>query len=170
MPLGAFLSGGVDSSAVVAAAAGQLPHPLDTFTIGFDGGEDETPYAAEVARRYGTRQHNERAAAVDMIDAARSQARIFGEPFGDSSSVPTHTVCRLARLHATVAISGDGGDEVFGGYRRTRWHALVSGARRHVPRGVRRQVIGRLAALYPKLDRAPRFLRGEAHADRAEPG
>ncbi len=158
VPLGAFLSGGVDSSAVVSAAA-ELRSGLDTFTIGFAGTEDETPYAETVARRYGTVQHNEAAAAVDMIDAARLQGRIFGEPFGDQSSVPTYRVSALARRHATVAISGDGGDEVFGGYRRYRWHSLVESARRCLPAPVRRQVIGRLARLYPKLDRAPRWLR-----------
>jgi asparagine synthase (glutamine-hydrolysing) len=161
VPLGAFLSGGVDSSAVVASAAPMLDHPLDTFTIGFDGAEDETPYAVMVAERYGTRQHNDRTAATDMIAGARHQAAVFGEPFGDSSSVPTLTVCRLARQHATVALSGDGGDEVFGGYRRYRWHRLVSGVRDHLPAGLRRHAIGRLAALYPKLDRAPRFLRAK---------
>ncbi|MDQ2804633.1 MAG: asparagine synthase (glutamine-hydrolyzing), partial [Pseudomonadota bacterium] len=121
VPLGAFLSGGVDSSAVVALAAGLRPTPLETFTIGFDGAEDETPYAEAVSRRYHTVQHAERAAAVDMIEAAREQGRIFGEPFGDQSSVPTYRVCRLARRRATVAISGDGGDEVFAGYRRYRF-------------------------------------------------
>ncbi len=161
VPLGAFLSGGVDSSAVVAAAAPQRGGRLDTFTIGFEGAEDETPFARQVAERYGTRQHNDRAAATDMIAGARAQARVYGEPFGDSSAVPTMTVCRLARQHATVALSGDGGDEVFGGYRRHRWHSLVSGVRRHLPPGVRRHAIGTLAALYPKLDRAPRFLRAK---------
>jgi asparagine synthase (glutamine-hydrolysing) len=161
VPLGAFLSGGVDSSAVVAMAARQRRTPLDTFTIGFEGAEDETPYAAMVAARYGTRQHNERAAAVDVIDAARLQGRIFGEPFGDSSSVPTFSVSALARRHATVALSGDGGDEVFAGYRRYRWHALVEGARAWLPPGVRRHAIGTLARLYPKLDRAPRWLRAK---------
>ena len=161
VPLGAFLSGGVDSSAVVAVAAGLRDEPLDSFTIGFEGQGDETPYARQVAVRYGTRQHEDRAAAVDMIDAARSQAAIFAEPFGDASSVPTATVCRLARRHATVALSGDGGDEVFAGYRRTRWHMLVSAARRYVPGPARRQLIARLAAIYPKLDRAPRFLRAK---------
>ncbi len=161
VPLGAFLSGGVDSSAVVALAAGLRQAPLDTFTIGFEGSEDETPFAAMVARRYGATQHNERAAAVDMIDAARLQGRIFGEPFGDISAVPTHSVCALARRHATVALSGDGGDEVFGGYRRYRWHALVEGVRRHVPAGLRRHAIGTLARYYPKLDRAPRWLRAK---------
>ncbi len=161
VPLGAFLSGGVDSSAVVAAASLQRTTKLDTFTVGFDGAEDETPFARQVAERYATTQHNDRAAATDMIAAARIQARAFGEPFGDSSAVPTMTVCRLARQHATVALSGDGGDEVFGGYRRYRWHSLVSGVRRHLPAGVRRHAIGTLAALYPKLDRAPRFLRAK---------
>jgi asparagine synthase (glutamine-hydrolysing) len=160
VPLGAFLSGGVDSSAVVATAAG-LRGNLDTFTIGFEGAEDETPYAAMVADRYGARPHTERAAAVDMIDAARLQGGIFGEPFGDMSAVPTHSVSRLARRHVTVALSGDGGDEVFAGYRRYRWHTLVDGARRLLPAGARRHAIGRLARLYPKLDRAPRWLRAK---------
>jgi asparagine synthase (glutamine-hydrolysing) len=159
VPLGAFLSGGVDSSAVVAMAAGLRETPLDTFTIGFEGAEDETPYAAAVAARYGTRQHNARASAVDVIDAARRQGRIFGEPFGDASAVPTFSVCALARRHATVALSGDGGDELFAGYRRYRWHRLVEGARALLPAGVRRHAIGTLARVYPKLDRAPRWLR-----------
>jgi asparagine synthase (glutamine-hydrolysing) len=163
VPLGAFLSGGVDSSAVVAMAAGEAggarAEPLNTFTIGFDGAEDETPYAHRVAQCYATRQHDERAGPIDMIEGARAQAAVFGEPFGDSSSVPTLAVCRLARKHATVALSGDGGDEVFAGYRRTRWHHMVSAARRYLPPRMRREAIGRLAAWYPKLDRAPRFLR-----------
>ena len=161
VPLGAFLSGGVDSSAVVATAAMLQKNPLTTFTIGFEGAEDETPYAQMMATRYHTRQHSERAAAVDMIDAARLQGAIFGEPFGDQSSVPTHSVCALARRHVTVAVSGDGGDEVFAGYRRTRWHSLTEGVRRHIPAPLRRAVLGPLAAIYPKLDRAPRFLRAK---------
>ena len=161
VPLGAFLSGGVDSSAVVAMAAGLRESPLDTFTIGFPGSEDETPFAAMVAERYQTIQHNERANLVDYIDAAREQGRIFGEPFGDQSAVPTHAVCALARRHATVAISGDGGDEVFAGYRRYRWHMALEGIRRYIPTRLRRHAIGTLARIYPKLDRAPRFLRAK---------
>ena len=161
VPLGAFLSGGVDSSAVVATAARLRRTPLDTFTIGFDGAEDETPYAALVAARCGTVQHTERAAAVDMIEAARAQGRIFGEPFGDPSAVPTFSVCRLARRHATVAMSGDGGDEVFAGYRRHRWHLLVEAVRRLLPAPLRRHAIGALARAWPKLDRAPRWLRAK---------
>ena len=159
VPVGAFLSGGIDSAAVVATAAPLHGRPLDTFTIGFEGAEDETPFAAMVAARFGTVQHNESAAATDVIDAASQQAAIFGEPFGDSSSVPSLSVCALARRHAKVAISGDGGDEVFGGYRRHRWHVLLESVRQYVPAPVRRHVIGELARLYPKLDRAPRWIR-----------
>ncbi len=165
VPLGAFLSGGVDSAAIVANAAMLRAEAgasgLDTFTIGFAGTEDETPFAMQVARRYGTTQHNDSAAAIDWIAAARRQAALFGEPFGDTSSVPTEIVCRLARRHATVALSGDGGDEVFAGYRRYRWHRLAEAVRAHVPAPLRRGVLGSLARAYPKLDRAPRWLRAK---------
>ncbi len=160
VPLGAFLSGGIDSSSVVAVAAGLRDLPLATFTIGFGGAEDERPYAEQVARRYATR-HRWDASAADYIEAARDQARIFGEPFGDSSAVPTHTVCALTRRHVTVALSGDGGDEVLGGYRRYRWHVLTEAIRRFVPAPIRRRVVGELARAYPKLDRAPRWLRAK---------
>ena len=161
VPLGSFLSGGVDSSAVVATAAGLLDRPLETFTIGFDGAEDETPLARLVAERYGTHQHVERAPAADYFAAARNQARVFGEPFGDSSSVPTETVSALARKNVTVAISGDGGDEVFGGYRRYRWHQMAEAVRAYVPATLRRGVLAQLAAAYPKMDWAPRWLRAK---------
>ena len=161
VPLGAFLSGGVDSSAVVALAARMTDTRLATFTIGFEGREDETPWAAAMAERYGLDHHVERGSLDDPVDAARLQGRIFGEPFGDSSAAPTRRVCALARRHVTVALSGDGGDELFGGYRRHRWHVLTEGVRRWVPPGVRRTVLGGLAAAYPKLDRAPRFLRAK---------
>ncbi len=161
VPLGAFLSGGVDSGAVVATAAGLKASPLATFTIGFPGSEDETPLASRVAKRYGTAQHDERAETADYIEAARDQAAIFGEPFGDWSSVPTHAVCRLARKHVTVAVSGDGGDEVFAGYRRYRWHMLATAVRRAVPAPLRRRVLGGAARLYPRMDWAPRWLRAK---------
>ena len=165
VPLGAFLSGGLDSGGIVAMAAELRRErgepPLDTFTIGFGGGEDETPYARMVAARYGATAHEERGEGADYIDAARQQGRIFGEPFGDASAVPSFAVCRLARRHVTVALSGDGGDEVFAGYRRYRWHQLVSSMRTYLPEPVRRSVIGPLARLYPKLDRAPRWLRAK---------
>ncbi|NKC30551.1 asparagine synthase (glutamine-hydrolyzing) [Falsiroseomonas selenitidurans] len=157
VPLGAFLSGGLDSGAVTALAA--RAHPgIESFTIGFEGPDDESAIAAEVAARHGT-THRAQAAIADYLAAARGQAALFGEPFGDHSAVPTLAVCTLARKHVTVALSGDGGDEVFGGYRRYRFHSLADGVRRLLPAGVRRQVIGRLAAAYPALARAPRWLR-----------
>lgn len=160
VPLGAFLSGGVDSSAVVATAARLQDAPLATFTIGFPGAEDETPLARIVAQRYGTEQHED-TATPDYFEAARRQATIFGEPFGDSSSVPTETVCELARRHVTVAISGDGGDEVFAGYRRYRFHQVAQAVRAYVPAPLRRNVLGQLARVYPKMDWAPRWLRAK---------
>lgn len=160
VPLGAFLSGGVDSSAVVAVASQLQNSALATFTIGFPGAEDETPLARLMAARYGTEQHEE-VARPDYLDAARRQARIFGEPFGDSSSVPTEAVSKLARRHVTVAISGDGGDEVFAGYRRYRFHQLAESVRSFVPAGLRRSVLGELARAYPKMDWAPRWLRAK---------
>ena len=164
VPLGAFLSGGIDSGTVTALAslarqeAGQ--ERLATFTIGFPGEDDEREAAALVAARYGTLHHAE-ADETDYVAAARDQARLFGEPFADHSSVPSLSVCRLARRHATVALSGDGGDEVFAGYRRYRWHLLAEAVRRRIPARARRHVIGRLARIYPKLDRAPKWLRAK---------
>lgn len=160
VPLGAFLSGGVDSSAVVATAAKLKSSPLSTFTIGFGGSEDETPLAESMARRYGTAQHSD-TAVLDYMAGARGQGRIHGEPFGDSSSVPTLAVCALARRHVTVAVSGDGGDEVFAGYRRYRFHQVTEAVRRLIPAPLRRSVLGRVAQAYPKMDWAPRWLRAK---------
>ncbi len=163
VPLGAFLSGGLDSASVVAAASRDRGPgaPLSTFTIGFPGADDETGPAAAIARHCGAAHTVERADQIDWIDAASRQGRVFGEPFGDSSAVPTAQVCSLARRHVTVALSGDGGDEVFAGYRRHRWHMLVEAGRRTLPRKMREGPISVLARLYPKLDRAPRFLRAK---------
>ncbi|MBV1799988.1 asparagine synthase (glutamine-hydrolyzing) [Siccirubricoccus sp. G192] len=164
VPLGTFLSGGVDSGAVTALAARAVAEaaggPLATFTIGFPGEGDERPQAALVAARCGT-THRAEPGTADYLAAARDQARIFGEPFGDHSSVPTLAVCALARRHVTVALSGDGGDEVFAGYRRYRWHVLAEAVRAFIPSPLRRQVIGGLARAYPKLDQAPRWLRAK---------
>ncbi len=160
VPLGAFLSGGIDSSGVVARAAMMRPTPLDTFTIGFPGADDERPFAALMAERYHTNHHTD-ATEIDYIAAARDQARMFGEPFGDHSSVPTRDVCALARRHVTVALSGDGGDEVLGGYRRYRFHVLAEAVRRLLPAPLRRHALAPLARAYPKLDRAPRWLRAK---------
>jgi asparagine synthase (glutamine-hydrolysing) len=160
VPLGAFLSGGVDSAGVVALAARAAAGPLATFTIGFAGQGDERALAAAVAARYGTDHHAE-PGATDYVAAATEQARLHGEPFGDHSSVPTLAVARLARRHVTVALTGDGGDEVFAGYRRYRWHSLAEAVRRHLPATARRRVLGALARAYPRMDRAPRWLRAK---------
>ena len=157
VPLGSFLSGGLDSGSITALAAGAAAG-IESFTIGFAGPADERPLAAEVAARHGT-THHEEGAAADYVTAARGQAQIFGEPFGDHSSVPTLAVCTLARRHVTVALSGDGGDEVFAGYRRYRFHMLAEAARRLVPARARRRVFGTLAAAYPAMQSAPRWLR-----------
>jgi asparagine synthase (glutamine-hydrolysing) len=116
VPLGCFLSGGVDSSAVVALMSRASGKPVTTFSIGFtDQRVNELPWAREVARRYGT-EHHEYVVKTDVREALPALARHFGEPYGDSSAVPTWYVSKLARQHVTVALNGDGGDELFGGY------------------------------------------------------
>jgi asparagine synthase (glutamine-hydrolysing) len=161
VPLGAFLSGGIDSGVVTSLAAMAAGQPLATFTIGFGGAADERPDAAMVAERYGTRHFAEDGAEADYLAMAREIPRLFGEPFGDHSAVPTLAVASLARRHVTVALSGDGGDEVFAGYRRYRFHMMAESARRLLPTRLRRGAIGALARAYPKLDRAPRWLRAK---------
>lgn len=161
VPLGAFLSGGIDSGVVTSIAAMAAGQPLAAFTIGFAGAADERPDAALVAARYGMRHVTEDGAAVDYVAMAREIPRLFGEPFGDHSAVPTLAVARLARRHVTVALSGDGGDEVFAGYRRYRFHMMAEAVRRLLPAGLRRGAVGALARAYPKLDRAPRWLRAK---------
>ena len=160
VPLGAFLSGGIDSGVVTSLAAMAAGQPLASFTIGFGGAADERPDAAMVAERYGTRHFAEDGAEADYLAMAREIPRLFGEPFGDHSAVPTLAVASLARRHVTVALSGDGGDEVFAGYRRYRFHMMAE-ARRLLPTRLRRGAIGALARAYPKLDRAPRWLRAK---------
>jgi len=161
VPLGAFLSGGIDSGVVTSLAAMAGGQPLATFTIGFGGAADERPDAAMVAERYGTRHFAEDGAEADYLAMAREIPRLFGEPFGDHSAVPTLAVASLARRHVTVALSGDGGDEVFAGCRRYLFHMVAEAARRLLPTRLRRGAIGALARAYPKLDRAPRWLRAK---------
>ena len=148
VPLGAFLSGGVDSSAVVAAMCRARSEPVRTFTIGFgDARYDESPHAARVASHLGCR-HTER--RVELEDAARllpSLARCYDEPFADPSAIPTWYVSKLAREQVTVALSGDGGDELFAGYERHLNERLVERFARW-PRALR-SLTGAVRALPP---------------------
>lgn len=161
VPLGAFLSGGVDSSAVVAAMAKQSADPVNTCSIGFDVPQyNESEFAQMVADRYHTRHHLDVVSADDfgLVDQL---AHLYDEPYADSSAIPTYRVCQLARRHVTVALSGDGGDESFGGYRRYRLHMLEERMRAAVPDALRRPLFGLLGSLYPKADWAPRVLRAK---------
>jgi len=162
VPLGAFLSGGVDSSAVVATMARVSSEPVNTCSIAFDDPEfDESHFARKVAERYHTRHFADRVASDDF-DLIDDLARIYDEPFADSSAIPTYRVCQLARQHVTVALSGDGGDENFAGYRRYRMHLAEERMRAAVPLGLRRPVFGLLGRMYPKALWAPRVFRAKS--------
>ncbi len=162
VPLGAFLSGGVDSSAVVALMAGEMAGPVNTCSISFgDPAFNESAYADQVAQRYRTRHH---ALQVEQDDFALIDrlAGLYDEPFADSSALPTYRVCQLARQRVTVALSGDGGDENLAGYRRYRWHLHEERLRALLPLALRRPAFGLLGRLYPKADWAPRVLRAKS--------
>ncbi|WP_018141255.1 XrtA/PEP-CTERM system amidotransferase [Thioalkalivibrio sp. ALJ7] len=162
VPLGAFLSGGVDSSAVVATMSQLSDAPVNACSIGFgDPRFNESDHARAVAERVGARHF------LDQVDADRMQlidplAQLYDEPFADSSALPTYELSRLTRQHVTVALSGDGGDETLAGYRRYRGFRQEERLRGLLPGGVRRPLFGALAALYPKADWAPRAFRAKA--------
>ncbi|MCB1960097.1 MAG: amidotransferase 1, exosortase A system-associated [Rhodocyclaceae bacterium] len=161
VPLGAFLSGGVDSSAVVATMADLSNSPVNTCSIAFDDPAfNESEFAQMVASRYETNHHIETVKSDDF-DLIDTLAGLYDEPYADSSAIPTYRVCQLARKHVTVSLSGDGGDESFGGYRRYRLHLMEQRMRDALPLGLRRPVFGLLGRAYPKLDWAPRVLRGK---------
>ncbi|KPM25322.1 asparagine synthase [Citromicrobium sp. RCC1885] len=161
VPIGAFLSGGVDSSAVVALMADRASQAVTTCSIGFDVADlDETAHARLIAEQFGT-AHHERIVDPAMFDRIDALAGMFDEPFADASALPTAAVCALAREHVTVALSGDGADEAFAGYRRHVFHAAEERARGALPLSLRRAVFGPLAALYPKADWAPRPFRAK---------
>jgi asparagine synthase (glutamine-hydrolysing) len=145
VPVGAFLSGGVDSSAVVALMARASDRPVKTFSIDFPGGAGEVRFARLVARRYRT-DHHEMTVRPDMTSILPELVRRFGEPFADTSAVPVYYLSRLTREQVTVALSGDGSDETFAGYRRYLWHSLGRGIER-LPRPLRAAVAATLARL-----------------------
>lgn len=161
VPLGAFLSGGVDSSAVVAVMAGLSDQPVRTCSIGFDDPKfNESAFAQTVADRYRTDHHLD-IVGSDDFDLIDTLAHLYDEPYADSSAIPTYRVCQLARQRVTVALSGDGGDESFGGYRRYRMHLMEERLRSALPAGVRRPLFGMLGRAYPKADWAPRMFRAK---------
>jgi asparagine synthase (glutamine-hydrolysing) len=162
VPLGAFLSGGVDSSAVVAMMAGFSGDRVNTCSISFgDPAFNESEFAAKVAARYRT-EHRVEQVDPDDFSLVDRLAGLYDEPYADSSALPTYRVCELAKKQVTVALSGDGGDENFAGYRRYRWHTYEERMRSWLPDGVRKPLFGLMGQVYPKADWAPKIFRAKS--------
>jgi len=161
VPLGAFLSGGLDSSGVVAVMSKILEQPVKTATIGFQERRfDESEFGRQVSKHLGT-DHHERVVTPEKIETIEKLAWHYDEPFADSSALPTYFVSQVAREKVTVALSGDGGDENFAGYTRYFMDQQENRMRSMLPFGLRRAVFGPLASIYPKMDWAPKFLRAK---------
>ncbi len=166
VPLGAFLSGGVDSTAVVAAMAEQSANPVKTFSIGFETeGFDELPYARQVAEHFGT-DHHELLVRPDAVELLPKLVRHYGEPFADHSAIPSFYLAEMARRQVTVALTGDGGDEAFGGYGRYANAAMLARLDR-MPASLRRGIAqagawirpdGNLTSVRNRLRRASALL------------
>lgn len=178
VPLGAFLSGGIDSSIIVACMARTMSAPVKTFSIGV-GDKTELPYARMVAQRYQT-DHHEEHVRPDATKLLPQIVRSHGEPFADPSAVPTRVLAEMTRKHVTVALSGDAGDEAFGGYKRYVW-AHVAHALGRLPRIVRNSIAALLARVpsgpgrwvreygrHLRTDEATRYLRFISHFSAAE--
>jgi asparagine synthase (glutamine-hydrolysing) len=162
VPLGAFLSGGVDSTAVVSSMSKLLRQPVKTCSIGFDEKDyDEAAYARRVGQFFGT-EHHEQVVKPDALAIMDKLVWHYDEPFADSSAVPTYYVSAIARQHVTVALGGDGGDETFAGYRRYYFDHIENRLRDHVPPAIRKTVFGPLGRIYPALAWAPRVFRAKA--------
>jgi asparagine synthase (glutamine-hydrolysing) len=162
VPLGAFLSGGVDSSSVVAMMSHVMNRPVTTCSIGFEEEEyDESGFAQHVAKHFKT-DHHEEIVRPDAIEIMKKLVWHYDEPFADSSAIPTYYVSKAARQHVTVALGGDGGDENFAGYRRYYYEHFENRFRTLVPRVLKQTVFGPLGRMYPPMIRAPRIFRGKA--------
>lgn len=162
VPLGAFLSGGVDSSSVVALMSEASAAPVTTCSIGFDvAALDESAHARKVADLFET-DHHARTVSPGDWSAVDRLASIYDEPFADASALPTLAVSMLAREHVKVALSGDGADEAFAGYRRHKFHAAEERVRAVLPGGLREPLFGSLGRLYPKADWLPQPLRAQS--------
>lgn len=159
VPVGAFLSGGLDSSMIVAEATAQNPTLLRTFSIGFrESRFNELPHARAVAEHFGT-EHVEEIVTADAAALLPQLTHFYDEPFADSSAIPTFLVSQLAAQHVKVVLSGDGGDEALGGYARYAHDLKEASLRRFLPRWLRRTLLAGIARAWPKLDWLPRPLR-----------
>jgi len=161
-PLGAFLSGGLDSSAIVAAMSQLIPGRVKTFSIGFEEEEyDELPHARRVAAQYGT-DHHEAVVRPDVLDVLPRLARSFDEPFADSSAIPSYYLAEMARRHVVVALNGDGGDEALGGY--LRYPRFLQATASPLPRGFTTIVHRAGLLLHPHAGRHPMFRKASTAA------
>jgi asparagine synthase (glutamine-hydrolysing) len=158
-PIGAFLSGGIDSSLTCALAAAELSTPLQTYTMGWEDAEyDESEQALRVARALGTDHHHVKLSRTDVVKEVRSLATVMDEPFADSSLLATRLVSSAARKSLVVALSGDGGDELFAGYNRHRWLMNIQRMHERIPRTLRRPLSSALTNLSPFTARASRLV------------
>ncbi|MEE9329289.1 MAG: asparagine synthase (glutamine-hydrolyzing), partial [Parvularculaceae bacterium] len=164
VPLGAFLSGGVDSSAIVASMSHAHQGKVKTCSIGFkEASHDEREFAQMIADRYET-DHREKVISLEAHSLIDTIAKAYGEPFADSSALPSYLVCQMARETVTVALSGDGGDELFAGYRRypmfrreEQMKKALQGPKGNIKAAT--QIFGKIGDVFPKLDWAPRPFR-----------